>query len=283
MCYTPLFFSKDMLDFAITAQESEVKDDKFIKNSLKFFSKGSSQNIKTILDFSKLSSSYLKKFMEMINKYEICELHGQKPVSLRHIRSKGSRLEIQLSFLKSHLSVSAKSRDLLLADLLESKISFPCYKEKIIEKANCCKTKSMVSNQVISSTPIKKDLMIKPCDASSIESPAIGNNENVHSNIQADNNNEENDSTINDKAGREILKRKVIDNVLLESQNKKPKLLNKDAFEISESIICSPGSIVVAELSGNLDASDTGERVMSALGESFRKGPITDTIGVFFR
>ena len=88
--------------------------------------------------------------MKMVQCYETCSLQGQNPVSLRHLREKGTRLELPLNFLKAHLSVPTDQRETLLRNILERKIGFQTYKSSIIESSQ-----ALSQTSTKTSTPAK--------------------------------------------------------------------------------------------------------------------------------
>lgn len=253
---------QDMVSFAICARDSEQNvDDKFVKNSLKYFSKGSTRNIKTILDFVKLPMEYVTKFMKMVHGFETCSLQGQPPVSVRHLRQKGTRLELPLSFLKAHLSVETSTRESLLRDILGRKIGFQTYKVRIMKSSNAGQ-----NSMVKISTPSKKNV------------PSVLPEDVSLSIINAPNTPSELSPWKKRPAAAE-------DDSLEHSPSKRPKMLNKQFMSFtSQQFAKKEDVVVIAELQGKSLDFDVGDQVVRALGAYYREEDASNNVvGIFFR
>ena len=88
-----------------------------MKKTLMDFDKGGIKNTKVFFEFAKLSADYLDKFQLFLSKYEYGSLPGQKKITLRHLKSKGARLELPMALLKQHLKVSERRRHSLIEEI----------------------------------------------------------------------------------------------------------------------------------------------------------------------
>ena len=96
-------------------------------------------------------------FERFLVAYEFGSLTGQKKITLQHLKSKGSRLELPISLVKEHLKVSQEKRISLMDAVLAKRISYPVYKLSLKEfpqnqtsNSNCSQAKNhdMLINKV---------------------------------------------------------------------------------------------------------------------------------------
>ena len=138
---------QDILRFCISTltNESDKKVEEvknFLKRTLKGFSKGS-QNISTFLNFGVLDIDYLNLFETFLHLFETGGLVGQKlstrkmmNVDKKGRKRKDCRIEVPIGLIKMHLKVPQKTRENLLSSLLNKKIEFSVYRQKIMNAAS---------------------------------------------------------------------------------------------------------------------------------------------------
>ena len=206
--------------------------------------------------------------MKMIHSYESCSLPGQAPVSLRHLRLKGTKLEFPMMFLKAHLSVNQQTREDLLRKLLNRKTSFQSYKAEILKLGQLPNKKDQSPSLMKTSTPIKQN-SIKPRESPSIsiiqsETPPL--------------------KLTNEGSEQNLLKRKVGErNSDLESPKKRPTLVKKQNFSFTDDILSKDCLVLIGELKGDVDEYDLGTQAVRAMGEHFKGEYSNSILGVFFR
>ena len=142
--------TQDLLRYAVTAMEecSTEENILFVKKSLAEFIKGTSRNVKVIMEFSKLDPEYLQKFEKFVFAYEYGSLHGQKRITLRHLKTKGSRMELPILLLKQHLKISERRRHHLIDSILLKRLSFPAYRKSLEEVSSKHKSAEACAQEV---------------------------------------------------------------------------------------------------------------------------------------
>ena len=221
---------------------------------------------------------YLIDFLKMIRGFETCSLQGQAPVTIRHLRVKGTKLEFPMSLLKDHLSIEEKLRTTLLRDLLERKISFQTYKLKISE----ARKQKIQPSQVLltTSTPIKsKSKELSQEVSLSLIEPPQRENESACS-IETD----DISSGSLDQTDAGVEKRKIDEHKHESSATKRPKLLGMHSFSFSSEYLMTKNAIViVAEVKEISNEYDVGGQAMRALWENYQEARENKAIGLFYR
>ena len=222
---------------------------------------------------------YLVDFLKMIRGFETCSLQGQAPVTIRHLRVKGTKLEFPMSLLKAHLSIDEKLRTSLLCDLLERKISFQTYKLEISEASKRKTQPSQV--HLTTSTPIKSKSkeVSKEVSLSLIEPRR--ENESACS-IETD----DISSRSLDQTDAVVEKRKIgeVEHKHENSAAKRPKLVGMHSFSFSSEYLMTKHSVViVAEVKEESDEYDVGGQAMRALWENYKEARENKVIGLFYR
>ena len=141
---------QDLLRYSIMATEECATEENlaFLKKSLSGFIKGTPRNVKVIMEFANLPPEYLKKFEKFMFSYEFGSLMGQKKITLRHLKTKGSRLELPIVLLKQHLKISERRRNYLIDAVLSKRLSFPAYRKNLEEVSSKHRNTATCSQEI---------------------------------------------------------------------------------------------------------------------------------------
>ena len=143
---------QDLLRFAcrVLLEENSDRTKKFVRNSLRGFSKGNKYT-GFFIQFASLPPQFLTEFEKFCRLYEEGSLHGMKlstrvrcGIDQSFKRKDQAKLEVPIQLLKIHLRTPHAYRVKLLQKLLNQEITLSEYKEKLGKSADLFDVKSNV-------------------------------------------------------------------------------------------------------------------------------------------
>ena len=144
---------QDLLRFTIRTLEEEKNERtyKFVKQSLKMFSKGN-RHCSLFIQFANLAPAFLKQFERFLKLYEEGSLNGMK-LSTRKLcglnrnfkRQDVTKLEVPIDILKNNMKVTEEARKEMLNSLLRKVVTFPQYKARLEDAVGLCEVKGLAA------------------------------------------------------------------------------------------------------------------------------------------